>query len=82
MVLISLGCSTLPLIRTFYSLMLNKEVPSTVFKVFGMTQIGIEPRSSGSLAKDLTREPKEKREDESDRDTNWRQSAWYSDWMT
>ena len=30
--------------------MLSKEVSSTIFKVFGMTRLGIEPRSSGPLA--------------------------------
>ena len=30
--------------------MLSKEVSSTIFKVFGMTRSGIEPRSPGSLA--------------------------------
>ena len=29
--------------------MLNKEVSSTIFKVYGMTGPGIEPRSSGPL---------------------------------
>ena len=38
--LFSLDCSTLSL----------KEVSSTIFKVFGMTQPGIEPRSPGPLA--------------------------------
>ena len=30
--------------------MLSKEVSSTIFKVFGMTRAGIEPRPPGSLA--------------------------------
>ena len=47
-VLISLDCSTLPLIRIFYCWVL-----STIFKVFGMTWPGIEPRSPGALANTL-----------------------------
>ena len=42
------------LIRTLYCLVLSKEVSSTIFKVFGMTRPGIEPRSPGSLAKSLS----------------------------
>ena len=38
---VSLDCSTLPLIRTLYCWVLNKEVSSTIFKVFGMTRTGI-----------------------------------------
>ena len=37
--------------------MLNKEVSSTLFKVFGMTQPGIEPRSTGLLATTLPTRP-------------------------
>ena len=48
--LLSLDCSTLPLIRTLYCRVLSKEVSSTIFKVFGMTQPGIEPRSPGPFA--------------------------------
>ena len=33
--------------------MLSKEVSSTIFKVFGMTRPGIEPRSPGPLANTL-----------------------------
>ena len=32
--------------------MLSKEVSSTIFKVFGMTRPGIEPRSPGALPSD------------------------------
>ena len=46
---LSLDCSTLPLIRTLYCWVLSKEVSSTIFKVFGMTRPGIEPRSPGPL---------------------------------
>ena len=48
--LLSLDYSTLPLIRTLYCWVLSKEVSSTIFKVFGMTRPGIEPRSPGPLA--------------------------------
>ena len=48
---LSLDCSTLPLIHTLYCWVLSKEVSSTIFKVFGMTQPRIEPRSPGPLAK-------------------------------
>ena len=48
--LLSLDCSTLLLIRTLYCWELSKVVSSTIFKVFGMTRTGIEPRSSGPLA--------------------------------
>ena len=51
--LLSLDCSTLPLICTFYRWVLSKEVSSTIFKVFAMTRPGIEPRSSGPLANTL-----------------------------
>ena len=34
--------------------MLSKVVSSTIFKVFGMTRPGIEPRSPGPLANTLT----------------------------
>ena len=40
--LFSLNCSTLSLIRTLYRWVLNKEESSTIFKVFGMTQPGIQ----------------------------------------
>ena len=55
--LLSLDCSTLPLIRTLYCWVLSKEVSSTIFKVFGMTQPGIEPRSPGPLANILLTRP-------------------------
>ena len=45
-----MDCSTLPLIRTLYYWVLSKEVSSTIFKVLGMTQTGIEPRSPRPLA--------------------------------
>ena len=48
--LLSLDCSTLTLIRTLYCWVLSKEVSSTIFKVFGMTRPGIEPWSPGLLA--------------------------------
>ena len=51
--LLSLDCSTLPLIRTLYCWVLSKEVLSTIFKVFGMTRPGIETRSLGPLANTL-----------------------------
>ena len=35
--ILSLDCSTLPLIRTLYCWVLSNEVSSTIFKVFGMT---------------------------------------------
>ena len=53
--LLSLDCSTLPLINTLYCCVLSKEVSSTIFKVFGMTRPGIEPRSPGPLANTLPR---------------------------
>ena len=46
----SMDCSTLRLIFTLYCWVLSKEVSSTVFKVIGMTQPGIELRSPGPLA--------------------------------
>ena len=51
--LLSLDCSTLPLIRTLYCWVSSKEVTSTIFKVFGMTRPRIEPRSPGPLANTL-----------------------------
>ena len=47
--LLSLDCSTLPSIRTLYCWVLNREVSSTIFIVYGMKRPGIEPRSPGSL---------------------------------
>ena len=49
----SLDCSTLPSIRTLYRWVLSKEESITIFKVFGMTQPGIETRSPGPLANTL-----------------------------
>ena len=51
--LLSLDCSTLPLICTFYCWVLSKEVSSTIFNVFGMTRPGIELRSPWPLASTL-----------------------------
>ena len=51
--LLSLDCSTLPWIRTLFCWVLSKEVSSTIFKVFGVTRPGIEPRSPGQLANTL-----------------------------
>ena len=48
--LLSLDCSTLPLMRTLYCWLLSKEITSTIFKVFGMTRPGIETRSPEPLA--------------------------------
>ena len=53
MQLFPLDCSTLPLINTLYCWVLIKEVSSTIFKVFGMTWPGIEPRSPGPLVNTL-----------------------------
>ena len=55
--LLSQDCSTLPLIRTLYCWVLSKEVSSIIFKVFGMTRPGIEPRSLGPLANTLPTRP-------------------------
>ena len=55
--LLSLDCSTLPLIRTLYCWVLSKGVSSTIFKVFGITRPGIEPRSPGLLANTLLTRP-------------------------
>ena len=51
--LLSLDCSTLPLIYTLYCWLLSKEVSSTIFKVFGMMSPGIEPRFPGPLVNTL-----------------------------
>ena len=51
--LLSLDCSTLPLIHTLYCWVLSKEASSTIFKVFGMTQPRIEPKSPRPLANTL-----------------------------
>ena len=48
--LLSLDCSTLPLILTLLCWVLSIEASSTIFLVFGMTRRGIEPRSAGPLA--------------------------------
>ena len=58
--LLSLDCSTLPLIRTLYCRVLSKEVSNTIFKVFGMTQPGIEPWSPGPLVNILPTRPMSK----------------------
>ena len=55
--LLSQNCSTLPSIHTLYCRVLSKEVSSTIFKVFGMTRPGIEPRSPGSLTNTLPTRP-------------------------
>ena len=55
--LLSLGCPTLPLIRTLQCWVLSKEASSTIFWVFGMTRPGIELRSPGPLANTLTARP-------------------------
>ena len=55
--LLSLDCSTLPSIRTLYCWVLSKEVSSTIFKVFGISWPGIEPRSPGSLVNTLPTGP-------------------------
>ena len=60
--LLSLDCSTLPLIHTLYCWVLNKEVSSTIFKVFGMTRPGIEPWSPGPLANTLPTGPVNQRQ--------------------
>ena len=51
--LLSLDCSTLPLIRTLYCWVLNKESSSTIFKVFGMTLPRTEPMSPRPFANTL-----------------------------
>ena len=43
--------------RTLYCWVLSKEVSSTIFKVFGMTRPGIEPRSHGQLVNTLPTRP-------------------------
>ena len=53
MLLFYLDYSTLPLIRTLYHWVSSKEASSTIFKVFGMTRPGIEPRSLGPLVNTL-----------------------------
>ena len=55
--LLSLDCSTLPLIRTLYCWVLIKEASSTIFEVFGMTWPEIETMSPGPLAKTLATRP-------------------------
>ena len=57
MQLLSLDCSTLPSICILYCWVLSKEVSSTIFKVFGMTQPGIEPKSPRPLANTLLTRP-------------------------
>ena len=47
----------LPSICTLHCWELSKEISSTILKVFGMTQLGIEPRSTGPLATTLLTRP-------------------------
>ena len=47
----------LPLIHTLYCWVLSKEVSITISKVFGMTQLRIEPRSPGPLTNTLSTRP-------------------------
>ena len=54
---LSLDYSTLHLIRTLYCWVLNKEVSSVIFKVFGMTRPGIEPKSPRPLVNTLHTRP-------------------------
>ena len=56
--LLSLDCSTLPLIRTLYCWVLSKEVLCIILKVFGMTWPGIESRAPGPLANTQPTKPK------------------------
>ena len=51
--LYSLECSTLLSIHTLYCWVLSKAISSTIFWVFGKTQPGTEPRSTGPLANTL-----------------------------
>ena len=51
--LLSLDRPNLPLICTLYYWVLSKAVSSTIFRVFGMTRPGIQPRSPGPLANTL-----------------------------
>ena len=55
--LLSQDCSTLPLLRTLFCRVLSKEVSSTIFKVFGMTQPWTEPRSPEPLANTVPTKP-------------------------
>ena len=55
--LLSLNCCILPSIRILYCGVLSKEVSGTLFKVFGMTRPGIEPRCSRPLANTLPTRP-------------------------
>ena len=55
--LLSLVCSTLSLIRTLYCWELSKKIPITIFKIFGLTWPGTEPRSPGPLANTLPTGP-------------------------
>ena len=58
--LLSLDCSTLPLILNLQCWVLNKAASSTIFRVFSMTRPGIEPWSLGPLANTLTIMPNSK----------------------
>ena len=51
---LSLDCSTLPLIGALLCWVLSKEPSSNIFRVFGKTRPGIEPRSPGPIANTLT----------------------------
>ena len=53
--LLSLDCSTLPLIRTLYRRVLRKWVSSTIFKIFGLTRLN--RRSPRPLANTLPFRP-------------------------
>ena len=55
--LLFLNCSTLPLIHTIYCWVLSKEISSTIFEVFGMTQPGIETQVSWTIDDTLTTRP-------------------------
>ena len=55
--LLSLDCSTLPLILTLYCWVLNKDVSNTIIKVLGMTRPGIEPMSPRPLENTQSNRP-------------------------
>ena len=55
--LLSLDCSTLPLILTVYYWVLRKDASSNIFRVFSMTRLVIEPQSAGPLANTLIIRP-------------------------
>ena len=74
--LLSLDCSTLPLIHTLYCWVLSKEVSSSIFKVFGMMQAGIEPMSPRPLANILPTCPMSN----SFASIKWRYNFWIFEW--